>query len=257
MVMMLLVALLAACKKTDTSNTIANQPVVISYITPGQPITVKLYEQKDIADTTTYGPIITGQSLTVSDGSKTVKLTETAAGTYTYSDVTFLAAGKTYTLQFTYNGQLVSASTVMPTKPTNYAISHNYLNLPSSITTSNAKNVAEHITWDNPDSLYHVIVFQSQTASPYNIHPRMNSAVNFTFNAKQAAAYDVYYSAFNYTGVYNVILYRVNQEYVNQLTSNANATSQQLANPPTNVTNGFGIFTAMQADTLALTLVQY
>lgn len=85
----------------------------------------------------------------------------------------------------------------------------------------------------------------------------MNSSVNFTINPKQAAAYDVTYRTFNYIGIYRVILYSVNKEYIDILTSNANTSSQQLTNPTTNVTNGYGIFTAMQADTIALTLTQY
>jgi hypothetical protein len=36
------------------------------------------------------------------------------------------------------------------------------------------------------------------------------------------------------------------------LTSNTRGSSQNLVNTPTNVVNGFGIFTAMQADTLNL-----
>ena len=53
-----------------------------------------------------------------------------------------------------------------------------------------------------------------------------------------------------YYGNYKVILMRVNQEYINML-NNSSTSSQNLTNAPTNVTNGLGIFTAMQADTLS------
>lgn len=251
--------LFSSCKKADTASNVANWPVVISYLTPGQPISVKVYQQKDISDTTTYGPLIPGLKLTVSDGSKNVTLTETATGTYTYSDATFLTVGKTYTLQFTYNNLPVSASSLMPAKPTNYTATRTSINLPLAITNGPTATNAVAVTfkWDNPDSLYHVLVFKNDDANPYNIHPNRNSQINFTLNAKQAAAYDVYYSTLNYIGVYRAILYSVHQDYINLLTSNANSTSQKLTNPPSNVTNGYGIFTAMQADTIALTLTQY
>ena len=254
LLLLISVLVIAACKKDSTAS-VDTLPVVISYLMPGQPISVKVYQQKSITDTSTYGAVISGLKLNISDGTKTVSLSETTSGNYTYSDNSFLIAGKTYTLQFSYNNLPVAASTLMPAKPTNYTTTATTLNLPAS--NNYASVVAESFRWDNPDSLYHILVFKNDDNSPYNIHPNMNSAVNFTLNAKQAAGYDVVYRQLNYIGIYRVILYSVNKEYINLLTSNANTSSQQLTNPPTNVTNGYGIFTAMQSDTIKLTLTQY
>jgi hypothetical protein len=250
--------LFASCKKTETTASLADWPVVISYLMPGQPINVKVYQQKDITDTATYGSPITGLSLTLSNGTQTVTLTETASGNYTYNSSTFLAAGKTYSVKFTYNNLQVSASTLMPAKPSNYTESATSLNLPYTITTTPGVTEVPALTlkWDNPDSLYHLLVFKNDQDSPFNIHAYMNSAINFTLSPKQAAFYNIYYRTFNYLGTYSIILYSVNKEYIDVLTSNANTTSQKLTNPPSNVTNGYGIFTAMQADTVRLTLTQ-
>lgn len=250
---------ISSCKKESASTAVEDQPVVVGYLIPGQPISVKVYQQKALTDTANYGSLISGLKLNLSDGSKTVQLAETATGTYTYADLSFLTAGKTYTLQFNYQNTSVTAKTLMPAKPTNYTASSTLLNLPlaTTITPGATSSVALTFKWNNPDSLYHVLVFKNDDASPFNIHPNRNSQVNFTFNAKQAAYYDVYYDSLNYIGIYRVILYSVNKEYIDLLTSNANASSQKLTNPPTNVTNGFGIFTAMQSDTIKLTLTQY
>jgi hypothetical protein len=70
---------------------------------PGSLFQIKVYQQKDLTDTATYGAALTGLSINVSNGAQTVKLTEGASGTYTYSDASFITAGKTYTMQFTYN----------------------------------------------------------------------------------------------------------------------------------------------------------
>ncbi|EHQ30483.1 DUF4249 family protein [Mucilaginibacter paludis] len=250
---------ISSCKKESTGTAIEDQPVVVGYLIPGQPISVKIYQQKGLADTANYGSPITGLKLNISDGSKTIQLTETATGTYTYSDLSFLTTGKTYTLQFNYQNTSVTAQTLMPAKPENYTASTTLINLPlaTNITPGVSSGVALTLKWSNPDSLYHVLVFKNDDASPFNIHPNRNSQVNFTFNAKQAAYYDVHFDSFNYLGIYRIILYSVNKEYIDILTSNANSSSQKLTNPPTNVTNGFGIFTAMQADTITLTLTQY
>ncbi|QJD95266.1 hypothetical protein HH214_04935 [Mucilaginibacter robiniae] len=249
-------AVMASCKKESTS-TVANEPVVVGYLLPGQPVSIKVYQQKGLTDTATFGALISGLKLTVSDGSKTVQLTETATGTYTYSDLSFLVAGKTYSLQFAYNGANVSASTLMPAKPTGYKASRTSANIPTTNSVSYNSDIAVTYTWNNPDSLYHVLVFKNDDPSPYNINLRANDLVNFTLNAERNASFNLYYRTLNYIGTYRVILYSVNKEYINALSSNANSSSQSLTNPPTNITNGFGIFTAMQSDTVALTLTQY
>jgi hypothetical protein len=248
---------LFSCKKTETTD-VASLPVVISYLMPGQPIIVKVYQQKDITDTSTYGAAITGLKLTLSNGAKSVALTESTAGNYTYSDLSFLVTGKTYTLQFIYNNLSVSASTLMPAKPKQYNATTTAINLPLTTTTTPGTSaaVAVRFTWSNPDSLYHLLVFKNDNTYAFNVHPYMNSQLNFSYNAKQASYYDVTYNAFNYLGTYHAILYSVNKEYIDVLNSNANTTSQKLSNPPTNITNGYGIFTAMQADTIDLALTQ-
>jgi hypothetical protein len=169
-----------------------------------------------------------------------------------------LSSGKTYTLTFTYMGAAVTAVTTLPAKPTGYTTSRTTINMPLVTTRDpgGEDSIAVKLKWNNPDSLYHVIVFKNDDNSPYNLRPQMNGLVNFTINAKTADHYDVYYRTFNYLGVYRAILYSVNKDYTDILASNANTTSQKLSDPPGNITNGFGIFTGMRADTIALTLVQ-
>jgi len=250
--LLFVIAFCASCSKSSTDADISAEPVVIGYLNAGRPISVKVYEQKALADTATYGAAIGGLKLTITDGSKTVALTESATGTYTSADSTFLVAGKTYTLNFTYNSLPVSASTVMPTKPTGYTSTATTLQLPRATTLNST--IALIFNWNNPDSLYHVLVFKNDETSPYNVHLQNNSPVNFTFNANKNAAYDVYYRSLNYLGVYRVILYRVNKEYIDLLNNTTSTTSKNLTNPPTNVNGGLGIFTAMQSDTIKLTL---
>lgn len=251
-ILLFVIGSLVSCSKTSTDNDISAEPVVIGYLNAGRPISVKVYEQKALADTATYGAAISGLKLTISDGSKTVVLSETVTGTYTSLDSTFLVAGKTYTLNFAYNGSRVSASTVMPTKPTGYTSSATTLQIPLATTLNST--IALIFKWKNPDSLYHVLVFKNDETSPYNVHLQNNSPVNFTFNVNKAEAYDVYYRSLNYLGVYRVILYRVNKEYIDLLNNATTTTSKNLTNPPTNVNGGLGIFTAMQSDTIKLTL---
>jgi hypothetical protein len=255
---LLLVALtvlaFASCKKNSVDN--SAKPVVVGMLIPGQPITIHINQQKGLSDTSTYGIAITGLNVSISDGSKTVTLTDAGGGVYTYTDLSFLAGGKTYKLQFNYLNTIVSATTQMPAKPATFTATRTTLNLPLSTTTA-SQYVATTFAWDNPDSLNHLLVFKSDENDPFDIHATFNSSPDFTINVKKAASYDAYYSLFNYIGGYKAILFRVNQEYVNMLTTNANTNSQRLTDAPTNINNGYGVFTAMQSDTIKLMLTQY
>jgi hypothetical protein len=246
-------ALCSSCKKTDSDLLATNKPVVEAYLIPGQALSIKVYQQKILTDTATYGAALTGLSISVSDGSQSVKLTESASGTYTYTDKSFITGGKTYTMQFTYDNVLVSATTVMPGKPQNFALSDSVFHVLTTINPLYADVVRGTITWSNPDSLYHLLVFKNLDNGPYYIsYIRSNNKPNFQINTEQAAYHNLVQSSFNYYGHYQVILMRVNLEYVNILTTNISRDSQKLVNEPTNVVNGLGIFTAMQTDTLTL-----
>lgn len=253
-----MVTLLISCKK-ESQDSSTNLPVVQAYLYPGRTLTVKLYQQKSLSDTAKYGTVITGQELYVSDGSNKVKLTESSKGTYTYNDNTFLIAGKTYTLIFNYLSKDVTAKTVMPSKPQNFATQHpavNYIRPTNAIATSDTLN---RFTWDNPDSLNHVLVFDNvdDTFFPLGRGTGFgnNTSNIFDINTERKSAYYVVSNSFPYYGNYQVILLRVNQEYINIIESNSlNSNSQNLLNVPTNVVNGLGIFTALQADTLNFSL---
>jgi len=243
---------LSSCKK-DATTDVAGRPVIISYLLIGHPLKVNVYQQKAFSDTAAYGARISGLSLQISDGSQTVPLSETATGSYTYTDSTFLQTGKTYTLQFTYNNTAVTAATVMPGATDGYTASRKGFAIRVGVTQAAFDSTAIRFTWQNPDSLYHMLVFKSDVYLTYATASG-NIPTNFSINAKQAAYYDVPYRPFKYAGMYSAILYTVNKEYVDILTTNTNTNSQQLNNPPGNITNGYGIFTAMQADTIRLSL---
>lgn len=249
------ILMLASCSKDSVSGSV-NLPVVEAYLVAGNPLTVKLYQQKVLTDTAKYGAAIKGQKVYVSDGSTNVLLTESSAGTYTYSDKTFLVAGKTYSLQFTYQSQSVTATTVMPQKPVGFATQNiNIYIAQSSINTT--LDTLNRFTWQNPDSLNHVLVFLNADGPSFPLNSfGMSRAYNFELNTNQLSVYYITQRTFAYYGHYQAILYSVNREFINLFKSNTfNTSSQSLSNTPTNVVNGFGIFTAMQGDTIAFNVL--
>lgn len=167
LIILIAIIILAACKKQDSAD-VTERPVVIAYLTPGQPVTVKVYQQKGLADTASYGAAITGLSLSLSNGSQTVALTESGAGNYVYSNTSFIASGKSYTLKFSYLTGDVTATTTVPAKPKSYTASKTTINMPLVSNKPGATDsIAVTFKWSNPDSLYHVIVFKNDDNRQY------------------------------------------------------------------------------------------
>ena len=82
----------------------------------------------------------------------------------------------------------------------------------------------------------------------------IDTTTSVEVNAVKTATYTISNNTFEYYGKYKVILIRVNEEYIKMLNSGIK-TSHNLTNAPTNLTNGLGIFTALQADTLSYNLL--
>ncbi|UOE50368.1 DUF4249 domain-containing protein [Mucilaginibacter sp. SMC90] len=243
----------SACKKNSSDVNAVNKPVVEAYLVAGQPLSLKVYQQKDLTDTATYGSAITGLTINISNGTQSVKLTEGTNGTYTYSDAAFITAGKTYTMQFNYNNVAISASTVMPGKPIGFKLTDSVFHEPNTLDQAYNDKVLQTVTWTNPDSLQHILLFKNTDSNPFEIIAvRSNRNPSFEINTERTSIYNITQTTFKYYGLYKVILLRVNDEYINVLTTNTRGSSQNLVNTPTNVVNGLGIFTAMQADTLNL-----
>ena len=252
----LLLFMAAACKKDSTTD-IAALPVVEAYLLPGNKVEVKVSLQKALVDTNAYGLPISGLTLTVSDGTTTKTLTESKTGDYTLNDLTFVKSSGTYSLSFTYNNLKVTATTKVPTKPANITLSSDTLEIPiSNFDGTDEIFVPVYATWSNPNSDYHVLVFKNQDSFKTLISSRFNTDTvsSVELNTVQLAKYELAQNTFRYYGYYKVILMRVNVEYINMLNSSTRSATN-LTNAPTNVTNGLGIFTAMQADTLATQLL--
>ncbi len=247
-----------SCKKEAADAT--DYPVVISYLVAGEPVTVKVYRQKDLTDTSTYGEPVSGLQPTVSDGTNRVNLVESAEGVYTYADRHFVTAGKTYELAFNYLYNDVSASTVVPVKTSGYGISSTTIAVPGSTSTTPGDFTADSLLftlkWNNPDSLYHVLVIKDTTSYLQPIQGWRFGPSSITVLPDKADYTDVYTRSINYYGGYQAVLYTVQKSYLDILESNSNTTSQKLSNPPGNILHGFGIFTGMQADTLYFSVVK-
>lgn len=245
-----------ACKKEDAALADYSRPVVEAYLTPGSPIQVKVYYQKYLDDTISYGFPIEELQLKISDGTRTVSLTENKAGVYTYAGTDFVKNQGTYSLSFSYLNKTISAETTMPEKPKNFTASATAQKVPVfSFGTEPEAFVPVTFKWSN-DGGYYMMQMKNTDTYPTRINTRdTRPYADSESILGQVYTYQTQQMMFNFSGNYKVLLFRIHKEYSDALNSGG-GTSLNLTNPYTNVQNGLGIFTAMQADTLDLLVYQ-
>lgn len=232
------------------------RPVVEALMFPNKgpvlKITELIYYDEDY---TSSGAGIDGLEVCIRHDSVSYILTDTCnCGVYVFNDPGLIIAGESYTMNFVYHEQLVTAATRIPMKPENYEISLSSIDverieegewgMPSMETIE--------ISWDNPDNEYFFMVTEYLESDPDIINGNF-SADDFETTTITPIMTSNYHQIrtmqLPFFGRYRFILFKVNQEYAD-LFEQVNQTSSDLTDPLTNVENAWGIFTGINADTL-------
>lgn len=247
-----------SCEKESLIAT-SEKPVVQAYLIPGKPVQVKVNMQRGLVDTASYGLPITGLKISISDGTSTITLKESVIGQYSHNDKNYISTGKTYTLTFSYLNIEVSAKTTVPQKPRGLTISETVISIPQFTPGSGSTDtfIPVDIKWENPEKSDHLLILKNDEKYPSGLS---NGGSPFGFggayrdieiNTGITTSYKIDRMTFRYVGYYTLYLYALNKEYVEILNASTSS-SLNLTNPVTNIKNGIGIFTAMQADSLRL-----
>ncbi len=263
----LALGMLSACE--DVSNTIPGgaKAIVEAYLIPNKPISLKV--KKEIAysdDLSNSEAFIPGLSIKVTGADGSAYALKPFQDTLYVSDTDVrLKVGVIYNLSFVYNGKTISASTIIPTKPTGLATDvKSIVRTRQVITTTGGfgrnldGNVDVNLTWINPKNEYHFVIAD-------NIEPKLDLVITlpttssttvsdftrrFRSQPVQGEITRLRSQQFQYFGRYNIILLKVNPDYA-ALYNTSGTTSQNISTPPTTITNGLGIFTGVNADTLS------
>lgn len=264
------IGLLTSCDTDNSSIPGGAKAIVEGYLIPNQPITIKV--KKEIAyseDITNVETFISGLKISITGDGKTYLLTEIPKDTlYKSEDNVRLKVGVTYSLSFVYNGKTVSASTIIPTKPTGLASNlASVVRTRQVITTTGGfgrdvdGNQEVNLTWSNPNNEYHFVVADNIEAKSdliITLPTTSSTTVNnfqrrFRSQPVQGVTTTLRSQQFLYFGKYNIVLLKVNPDYA-ALYNTSGTTSQNISTPPTTITNGLGIFTGINADTLKFTV---
>ena len=251
-----LVLLIAgSCTKAEYTQEAADIPVIEAFLLPGQPPAVSITRiipyAADEGDTVAIP--ISGLIVTLKVRGLEYVLPEDSAGSGKYSleaGRTLIRPGDTVGFHTDYKGTVLAASTVVPTAPENLKMSTDILYYTSGNPSSWISGGQIDLTWDNPKSEFYYITIQNLETNPVPLNdmavnmPKFGSSPPSTGNQFRIGMRNI-----TYYGTHRIIFYHVNHEFA-ELFDNPGMTSVALTQPPTNISNGLGVFTAMYADTL-------
>ncbi|GAA4457758.1 hypothetical protein [Rurimicrobium arvi] len=247
---------LAACKKSTTTPAYNYDPVIAAYLSPDIPLSLTLSHQSATGSDSFNAPPLDSLNLVVSVGDSSYILRPLGGGVYADS-VLYLQAGASVGLRFVYNNKVVTASTVIPPRPVDFAQDASALSVEKVTADTQPARPGEEaaitFTWDNTEGAYYMIVVQNLESSPERIIDTSvtNIDTNRRFRTRPEITdtYELSARSFTYFGYHRVILYRLNADYA-YLYLNTNSNSQNLYTPSNGISNGVGIFTGINADTL-------
>jgi hypothetical protein len=260
-----------ACQETNDVVNPGDKPVIEAYLAPNQIVSMKVFTEIPYSSTdSAYSKPITNLLIKIelSDG-KSFNLVHESDGIYKSTQKVIGGVGTTIKMSFAHNGRTVSASTIIPPKPVGFAmdvkeitrVSRDFSTRPQPGQGGGFTQEARtpvNLTWTNPDNVYYFVAAQSLEENPVSVvvFPTTGEfgpmpVRRFNNQPVQTEASTLQSQSFEYFGKYGVILYRLNPDYA-ALYVNNSTTSQNIATPISSITNGLGIFTGINADTLVL-----
>lgn len=244
-----------ACEKEIVQTNITKEVVVESYIQPGDSIGVQLKRILLFYGTDTVVQTIDDCNISVSINGTKNNLIASDSGLYYLKDEKLnIKEYDSISMSFSYADIKIEANTIIPSKPVNFACSATSINVPTFEPGETPSIEQLKLSWDNPDNSYYMVTVQPTAVNPTPINANKifnNDQHMFRIEPSISSSYSISSMEFRYAGQHYVILYHLNPVYASLYKFSGN-TSLNINEPPTNIVNGFGIFTGMNSDTLYL-----
>ncbi len=252
--------LAAACEQETITSLETNTAVVDAYLYAGQPV-----DSIQITQSFSYARpeegLITLDDLVVNlfDGEKNYTLTNSGNGFYRSEDL-IIEAGRSYSLDFQFNGETVSAETFIPSVR-NAEISNDRIDM-EKVSAGFGANPSFfslepiEVSWNNPERDHYYVVVENIEDDPEYVNeifadpdnPRRRFQIITEPEVTDFYTVDPRREITQF-GTHQVIIFRVNPEYA-ALYQLSGSSSVSITQPPSNINNGLGIFTGVSSDTL-------
>ena len=268
-----LIGLLFGCDESlDSPNT--NQFVVEAFITANAPIndiTIKETVSLDVNEFDNT-PITDAQvRLIAGDDNILLDYNNTTGKYFAPNDDIPINNFEDYSIEITLDGIAATSSTVVPETPTGLTLSGSTLTIPNLTLNfglgDQVRNLFndERITlnWESTPGRSYFVVIENKEDQLDPILPDgipqesldLLSSFRFISEPSEDTSFDIIGIALETYGLHVAKVYSVNQEYVD-LFNSATQDSRDLNEPPSNVVNALGIFTAFAVDSLEFSVVR-
>jgi hypothetical protein len=252
---------------------ISNNYVVEAYIYSNEPVkNIKVKETLSIQSTDTIAPPIKDATVILKKLNKEYALQfdeKSSSYFYPQNDLE-VKPNDVFDIVVTSKDRKATASTVVPLPTKALTISSNRMLIPQiqlnlytrEQVTALFASARLDVTWNNADKELHFISVESldkfDPIFPTNFPPGVITlfrTFRFVSAPNRLDTYQIIGLSLETYGRYRVKVYRVNKEYAN-LFDNQTQDSRDLNQPPSNVTNAFGIFSAFASDSVFFEVVR-
>ncbi len=244
----------------------ADLPAVRAYIYAGQKVNeINITSTLALDDESESAPPVNDAEVSLLKlGSRyDLFLSEGDSGYYHYDgDDLTIEAGDTFDLEIAWAGKILTGTTVVPPKPPGAELSVDTMVVPviesrqDFIDWIRADDNRTTITWENEDRNYYYITFDNVEEEPESIELQLPSRFRRIITEPfRSSSYTLSSAAITHYGDHELVLYRVNEEYV-MLYETSGQDSRDLNEPFSNIDGGLGVFAAFNSDTLKFTVTK-
>ena len=241
-----------SCKKDDSSKYSA-KAIVEAYLIPNTTPIVHITKEILYSSSVTATGI-DNLNVIISCNNIAYTLISKGNGYYEADSSLHIIVGNTYNLKFEYGGKTITATTIIPAKPTGFTESASSITVqqfdPNSSTMPSFPDPID-LNWNNSGHDYYIIVVKCMETTLVPTDTVNSNKPAFRTAPTQSNTYRLQAMQFKYYGTHDIILYKLNSEYAALYNDNG-SNSLNLTSPESNINNGWGIFTGINADTLTV-----
>ncbi|MCX6136648.1 MAG: DUF4249 family protein [Ignavibacteriales bacterium] len=246
------------------------QLVLQAYLYADQPVTeITVMQSRPVSSGDAANELVSEASVILQKGGSNYTLTPSsgAAGKYFYAGNDLrVSSGDQFSITVSANGMTATSATVVPERPAGLQTTLAAMTFTHDTLTGRAGEMrvrinsadSMEVSWTNPNGGAYYVVIESVDSARQLMRTDSligrERAFRFVTEPTTTGGYRVNPSSIQYTGQHKIVLYKVNQEYVNLYTSRQQD-SRSLNEPLTNVKNGMGIFTAFASDSTFINVV--
>lgn len=247
--------------------------VVEAYIYSNEPVkNIKITETLSIESTDTIAPVIKDATVILKKANKEYLLQfdeKSSAYFYPANDLE-VKPNDVFDITIKSKNRIATASTVVPLATKGLNLSDNKIHIPQiqinlytrEQVTALFASARLNVNWDNTDNQLHFVSVESldkfDPIFPSNFPPSVITlfrTFRFVSAPTRLNTYQIIGLSLETYGRYRVKVYRVNKEYAD-LFENQTQDSRDLNEPPSNITNAFGLFSAFASDSAFFEVVR-